>query len=99
VVFPQTKLLDIVIVKNDKTNRNFWRLGKIEELISGDDEMVRAANVRVSNENGKSDVLRRSIQHLVPEKSKDSKENRGRPRRAAAIANELLRELLKNKLL
>ena len=30
----------------------------------------------------------------------DSKENRGRPRRAAAIANELLRgELLKNKLL
>jgi hypothetical protein len=30
----------------------------------------------------------------------DSKENRGRPRLAAAIANELLRgELLKNKLL
>jgi hypothetical protein len=30
----------------------------------------------------------------------DSKENRGRPRRAAAIANELLGgELLKNKLL
>ena len=117
----QLKESDIVIVKNDKTNRNFRRLGKIEELISGDDEMpVRAAKVRVSNENGKSDVLRRSIQHLVPlevsqdsnvdeikrnqtEKStvvEDSKENRGRPRRAAAIANELLRgELLKNKLL
>ena len=64
---------DIVIVKNDKMNRNFWRLGKIEELISGDDEMVRAAKVRVSNKNGKSDVLRRSIQHLVPlEVSQDS---------------------------
>ena len=60
----QLKEGDIVIVKNDKTNRNFWRLGKIEELISGDDGMVRAAKVRVSNENGKSDVLRRSIQHL-----------------------------------
>ena len=116
----QLKEGDIVIVKNDKTNRNFWRLGKIDELISGDDGMVRAAKVRVSNENGKSDVLRRSIQHLVPlevsqdsnvdeikrnqtDKStvvEDSKENRGRPRRAAAIANELLRgELLKNKLL
>ncbi|CAB4043884.1 Hypothetical predicted protein, partial [Paramuricea clavata] len=78
--------------------------------------MVPAAKVRVSNENGKSDVLIRSIQHLVPlevsqdsnadeiernqnEKLtvvKDSRENRGRPRRAAAIANELLRgELLK----
>ena len=34
---------DIVIVKNDKTNRNFWRIGKIEELISGDDGMVLAA--------------------------------------------------------
>ena len=100
--------------------------------ISGDSERLRnsyqammewfigAAKVRVSNENGKSDVLRRSIQHLVPlEVSQDSnvdeikrnqtgkstvvedsKENRGRPRRAAAIANELLRgEHLKNKLL
>ena len=54
----QLKEGDIVIVKNDKTNRNFWRLGKIEELISGDDGMVRAAKVRVSNENGKSDVLK-----------------------------------------
>jgi uncharacterized Zn finger protein len=54
----QLKEGDIVIVKNDKTNRNFWRLGKIEELISGDDRMVRAANVRVSIENGKSDVLK-----------------------------------------
>ena len=116
----QLKEGDIVIVKNDKTNRNFWRLGKIEELISDDDGMVRAAKVRVSNENGKSDMLRRSIQHLVllevsqdsnvdeikrnqTEKLtvvEDSKENRGRPRRAVAIANELLRgELLKNKLL
>ncbi|CAB4011853.1 Hypothetical predicted protein, partial [Paramuricea clavata] len=116
----QLKEGDIVIVKNDKTNRNFWRLGKIEELISGDDGMVRAAKVRVSNENGKSDVLRSSIQHLVPlevgqdsnvdeiklnqnEKLtvvEDSRENRSRPRRAAAIANELLRgELLKNKLI
>jgi hypothetical protein len=54
----QLKEGDIVIVKNDKTNRNFWRLGKIEELISGVDGMVRAAKVRVSNENGKSDVLK-----------------------------------------
>jgi hypothetical protein len=37
---------DIVIVKNDKTNRNFWRLGKIEELTSGDG-MVRAVKAKI----------------------------------------------------
>ena len=57
---------DVVIIKNDKTNRNFWRLGKVVELISGDDGVVRAAKVRVGNENGRSDVLRWTIQHLVP---------------------------------
>ena len=111
---------DVVIIKNDKTNRNFWRLGKVEELISGDDGVVRAAKVRVGNENGRSDVLRRTIQHLVPlevnrnsnleeVKSREienstapakSSERNKRPRRAAAIASELLREeLLNDKLL
>ena len=57
---------DIVIIKNDKTNRSFWRLGRIEQLIAGGDGMNRAAMVKVSNEDGKSGMLRRSIEHLVP---------------------------------
>ena len=57
---------DIVIIKNDKTNRSFWRLGRIEQLIAGGDGMNRAAMVKVSNEDGKSCMLRRSIEHLVP---------------------------------
>jgi hypothetical protein len=108
---------DVVIIKNDKKNRNFWRLGKVEELISGDDGVVRAAKVRVGSENGKSDVWRRTIQHLVPlevnrnanlEEIKTmgieyptgptttSSVGNKRPRRAAAMASELLREELIN---
>ena len=56
---------DMVIIKNDRTNRNFWRLGRVEDLIPGDDGVVRAAKVRVSNETGRTEVLRRSIEHLV----------------------------------
>ena len=55
-----------IVIKNDKTNRSFWRLGRIEQLIAGGDGMNRAAMVKVSNEDGKSGMLRRSIEHLVP---------------------------------
>lgn len=57
---------DIVIIKNDKTNRSFWRLGRIERLITGGDGLNRAAIVKVSNEDGRTGTLRRSIEHLVP---------------------------------
>ena len=106
---------DIVIIKNDKTNRSFWRLGRIEQLIAGGDGMNRAAMVKVSNEDGKSGMLRRSIEHLEvnaniseikPDEDgnlslvRDSDQTPNRPRRAAAIASEDLRtELLDNKLL
>ena len=58
---------DIVIIKNDKTNRNFWKLAMVETLLRGDDNMVRAAVVKVVG--GKGDQLqrlRRPIQHLIP---------------------------------
>ena len=48
---------DIVIIKNDKTNRNFWKLAMVENLLRGDDDMVRAAVVRVVG--GKGDQLQR----------------------------------------
>ena len=58
---------DIVIIKNDKTNRNFWKLAMVENLLRGEDNMVRAAVVKVVG--GKGDQLqrlRRPIQHLIP---------------------------------
>jgi SOS-response transcriptional repressor LexA len=38
---------DIVIVRNEKSNRNFWKLAKAKELQSGDDGVVRAATIRI----------------------------------------------------
>ena len=58
---------DIVILRNDKTSRCFWKLAKVEQLLHGEDNLVRAAVVKVLR--GKSDkaqLLRRSISHLIP---------------------------------
>ena len=57
---------DIVILKNDSTPRAFWKLGKVEQLIPGKDGNVRAAVVKVANGNGKTQLLKRVIQHLIP---------------------------------
>ena len=60
---------DIVILKNDQTCRNFWKLAKIEQLLPGADGVVRAVVVKVLGGKNNEKVLqlvRRSIQHLVP---------------------------------
>ena len=57
---------DIVILKNDSTSRAFWKLGKVEQLIPGRDGKVRSAIIKVSSNNGKTQLLKRVIQHLVP---------------------------------
>ena len=54
---------DIIILKNDSTSRAFWKLGKVEQLIPGRDVKVRAAIVKVSSKNGKTQLLKRVIQH------------------------------------
>ena len=38
---------DIVIIRNEKSNRNFWKLAKVEELQFGDDGVVCAATIRI----------------------------------------------------
>ena len=62
------KVGDVVILKNDSVARAFWKLAKVEELLTGRDGNVRAAIVTVprgasSNSNQR---LRRPIQHLIP---------------------------------
>ena len=55
---------DVVILKNYSTNKAFWQLGKVEELVQGRD--VRAAVVRVLREKKQPIHLRRVIQQLIP---------------------------------
>ncbi len=64
---PDIVVGDIVIIRTDQTKRNFWKLAKVEELLCGEDGVARAAIVRVLRENSDhSQLLRRSIQHLIP---------------------------------
>ena len=58
---------DIVILRNDKTSRSFWKLAKVEQLLHGEDNLVRAAVVKVlGGKSDKAQLLRRSISHLIP---------------------------------
>ena len=54
---------DIVTIQDEnRKNRTTWKLGKVESLIIGREEIVRGANVRTAN--GK--IISRPIQKLYP---------------------------------
>lgn len=57
---------DVVVIKDNQTKRSFWKLGVVEELLSGPDGHVRAARVRAGNSDRRSQVFRRSVKHLYP---------------------------------
>ena len=70
---PEIAVGDIVIVQNEKTRRNFWRLAKIEELLRGEDGVVRTAVIKTCSDNtNHSQLLRRSVKHLIPLEVKSS---------------------------
>lgn len=65
--YPATvRVCDIVILKNDSTSRAFWKLAKVKELLQGNDGKIRAPIVKVPRINGKSQLLKRVVQHLIP---------------------------------
>ena len=59
---------EVVILKDDSTARVYWKLAKITELLEGKDGLVRAARITVLTApgHGKTTVLQRPIQHLIP---------------------------------
>ena len=56
---------DIVLVHDEAHPRTYWRLGKVEKLIKGCDEQIRAAVVRVASRSG-TNTLKRPVQLLYP---------------------------------
>ena len=67
---------DVVVVKDDTSKRLFWRLAVVTDLITGDDQQVRVAVIKVSNPPGNTRLLRRSVRHLysIEVKNEDIKE-------------------------
>ena len=55
---------DVVILKNDSTQRMFWKLAVVEELLPGKDGIVRAARVKVANADRNPRLFTRSVKHL-----------------------------------
>ena len=66
---PNIAVGDIVILKDDSTKRAFWKLAKIQELIVGRDQRVRAAVIKAPDS---SRCLRCSITQLIPIELKDT---------------------------
>ena len=58
---PHPHVGDVVIIQDDKKNRNQWKLAVVTRLIKGRDGIVRAASLKTSKE-----TLERAIQHLYP---------------------------------
>ena len=64
---------DIVILKNENTSRMYWKLARVENLLRSKDKIVRSAEVKVlSNDNKRTVVLRRPIQHLISPEVQDT---------------------------
>ena len=95
----------VILLKNDSTNRNYWKLAKVEELIFSADGRTRAAVVKVVSSTNRPVYLRRVVQHLIAIEVKclneiagceDSlrgkrvNDNQG-PRRNAAVVGEINR--------
>ena len=57
---------DIVLAEDPALKRNYWRLGKITELIKGHDERVRAATVKIYNNNSIHQLINRPLCKLYP---------------------------------
>ena len=57
---------EVCVLFDSKCPRTFWRLAKIEHLISGQDGKVCGMVIRTVTKSGNVSVLRRPIQHLYP---------------------------------
>ena len=57
---------EIVVVHDEDLPRGFWKLARVESLVTGADRLVRGATIKVKTEGRRSSVLRRPIQRLYP---------------------------------
>jgi hypothetical protein len=68
------KIGDVVIVHDDDQPRGLWRLGRIEKLITGADNRVRGAVVKVKSKKRRPTTLKRPLQKLYPLEINDNEE-------------------------
>ena len=63
---PQLSAGDIVIIDSDNQPRGMWKLGRVEELLTGPDGESRAAVLQVAGQRRSAKYLRHPVQRLYP---------------------------------
>ena len=63
---PQLSVGDVVIIHSDDQPRGLWKLGLVEELLTGPDGEHRAAVLRVAGQGRNAKRLQRPVQRLYP---------------------------------
>ena len=63
---PRVAVGDVVVIHSDKQARGQWKLGRVEELLTGPDGQHGAAVVRVAGQKRTAKHLRRPVQKLYP---------------------------------
>lgn len=68
LITPTVAVGDIVFLKDKGTAKCWWKLARVVELIQGKDNVVRAAKIRIMNNDPKRkpSILTRPIQLLIP---------------------------------
>ena len=97
---------DVVTLFEDNLPRSQWRLGRVEQLIPGTDDNVRAAVVKVITKTGRAMTVKRPVQRLFPlevredvtndEQASDERRQNGvrRTRREATLNADCIRRLV-----
>ena len=97
---------DVIIIKSEEKNRSQWKLGIVEDFITGQDGVVRGAKLRACKSH-----MERAVQHLYPlELTRNNVTGKStaplnssaptfRPRRDAAVtARHRIRDLAQDEL-
>lgn len=62
----EVKVGDVVVVHSEDKHRGFWKLGRIERVLSSQDGEIRGAVARVHQGGNRTTLLKRPIQRLYP---------------------------------
>ena len=57
---------DVVVLKNDSTQRMFWKLAVVENIVPDKDRDVRATRVKVASADRNPRTFTRGVKHLFP---------------------------------
>ena len=63
---PTVEVGDVVLLYDDALPRSFWKLARVQELITGQDGKPRGAVVKVPAKSGGMTTLRHPLQLLYP---------------------------------